>query len=350
MIGGLGYGGAERLLLDICKRIDKQKFKISVCVMRDDDNFLLPDFEEYGIEVKTFNKSGKTDVELVNRLTLYLKQEKPDIVHTNLFAADFWGAWAARRAEVKKIISTRHDILNEGRAKTFLGNRSRKKMDKVIAISNVIREHLINNEGLDFEKVEVIYNGIDTRKFANPDKKILKNKPFIIGNVGRMSKEKGHKHLIRACRFLPKEDWRLQLVGDGPLRGELESIVSGLGMKENVKFIGTTHDVKKYLATWDVFVLPSESEGLSLAVLEASAAGCLVIGTNVGGVPEIIQDKKNGLLFKAKNIEQLFSHLQWVFENPREAKKLAAQMQNDVKEKFDINLTVKQYQDLYNSL
>lgn len=349
IIGRLTYGGAEKLLLDLCRKIDKDKFEVSVVVLQD-NNPLAEAFENAGIKLEYFHKKNKLDFGIVNRVAKYLQEEKPDVVHTHLFGADYWGGLAAKKAGVKKIISTKHDVLDEGFLRSYLGRKTRRTFDKVVAISKATSEFLIEKEKIDVERVQVIYNGIDVHKFYVEDSELFQTDALKIGSVGRLSKEKGHKHLIRACRFLKKRNWSLTLVGDGPLRKDLEAQARFLGVEDRVKFTGLLTDVREAFLDFDVFVLPSVSEGLSLSILEAALAGKFVIATNVGGVPEIITHKENGLLFKPKRIEELLKHLEWVLENKGEARRMALALQKKVLNGFDINKVIKEYEELYVSL
>jgi len=346
VIGRLAYGGAERLLLDICRKIDKNQFELSVVSLKK-DNPLAEQFADAGVEVKNIEKRGKLDFSLTARLAQYFRTAKPDIVHTHLFLADFWAGRAARLAGVKRVISTKHDILSEDALRDYFGRKARQRCDKVVAISKATREYLVENEKISCDKIEVIYNGIDINKFYCEKPLILENEELVIGTVGRLVREKGQKHLIRACRFIKNNAWRLIVVGDGPLKKELSNLSTSLGIADRVRFAGEQDDVRPALEEMDVFVLPSISEGLSLVILEAAAAGKVVIATKVGGVPEIIKDKENGLLFKPKNIEQLVGHLNWVDEHREEARKMAAGLQRKVLQSFDINKTIKEYEGLY---
>ncbi|MBT4722615.1 glycosyltransferase [Candidatus Falkowbacteria bacterium] len=350
IIGSTEFAGAERFLLDICKKIDKDNFLLDVVILKKSNKELTQALQEAGISFRVIDKRSKFDVKIIDRVADYLKQTKPDIVHTHLFTADFWGAMAARQANVKKIVSTRHALLSEGTVRDKLAIKSRSKMDKIVAISNAVRDFMINKEKVDIDKVELIYNGIDMNKFFVHNPSILNEPRIVIGSVGRLSKEKGHKHLIRACRFITAKKWELMLVGDGPMKNELQLLVKSLELKSNVKFIGSVLDVRSMLKDIDIFVLPSISEGLSLAVLEAAAAGKYVIATDVGGVPEIIEHNKNGLLFSPKSIEQLVKHINWVIDHKEEARKQSSLLQQKVKELFDINKAVKEYERLYKGL
>ncbi|MFH0779963.1 MAG: glycosyltransferase [Parcubacteria group bacterium] len=349
IIGRLSVGGAEKLLLDFCRKINKDEFDVSVVVLQN-DNPLASQFEEAGVKLKFFHKRSKRDFKVVNQLAEYLQTEKPDIVHTHLFTADFFGGKAALKAKVPVIISTRHQILSEGFPRKQLSRRMRRKFTKVVAISEAVRSALIKEEKLPFEKVELIYNGIDVNRFYIESPKLFKTDGLKICSVGRLSKEKGHKHLIRACCFLKNKDWHLTIVGDGPLRAELASMARLLGVEDKVKFAGLVEDVRPYYEDCDIFVLPSTSEGLSLVILEAAAAGRVVVATNVGGVGEIIKDNENGFLFKPKNIEQLVRQINWIDENREEAKKMAERLQKEAAERFDVNAIIKKYEELYKKL
>ena len=349
IISNLTYGGAERLLLDLCRRLDKTEFDVEVLVLKK-NNDLVGNFEDIGVKVKVFDKQGKLDLKAIDRVIEYLKESKPDIVHTHLFGGDFWGYRAAVEAGIEKIVSTKHDTLNEGFLRNNLGRNVRQKMTKIIAISDAIQDYLVKKEGIAIDKITVIHNGIDVNRFLNSESTIFKTDALVIGSVGRFSIEKGQKHLIRACPFINNKNWKLILVGDGPTRKILESNVELLGLHDKVKFVGLVDDVRPYLAEMDVFVLPSISEGLSLAVLEAAASGKFIIATNVGGVPEIIRDNETGKLFAPKRIEELVRHLNWVDSHREEAIRMAKKLQKEVIEKFDINDAVKKYEAFYKSL
>ncbi|KKR07937.1 MAG: hypothetical protein UT32_C0005G0036 [Parcubacteria group bacterium GW2011_GWC2_39_14] len=349
IIGRLNYGGAEKLLLDLCRKIDKEKFEVSVIVLQD-ENPIVAAFEDAGVKLKFFHKKNKFDLGIIKRVANYLVQEKPDIVHTHLFAGDFWGGRAALRAKVPVIISTKHDVLSEGCWRNCLGRRIRRRFQKIIAISKATQEHLIKVEKVPYQKVQVIYNGVDVNKFYVAEPQIFKRNYLAIGTVGRLSKEKGQKHLIRACRFLRNREWKLVVVGGGPLEKELAAQARFLGIDEHIKFTGFVNDVRPFYDEFDVFVLPSVSEGLGLSIIEASLAGKFIIATDVGGIPEIVTNNETGLLFRPKNIEVLVQHLEWVNNNKREAARMALNLQREVLEKFDINKVIKQYEELYLSL
>lgn len=349
IIGRLGYGGAERLLLDICRKMDRDRFDVRVVSLQGGGP-LLDLFEQANVPVTIFYKKHKGDFRVIKQTKAYLKKIKPDIVHTHLFLGDFFGGIAALRAGCTRIVSTKHDIMSEGFIRDFLSRYIRRKFSKIIAISHATRDFIVKKEKISIDNIVVIYNGIDMSKFHGDAETILRKDVITIGSIGRLSKEKGHKHLIRASRFIRDSHWKMLLVGDGPMRNELEHAVHLLDLEDKVTFVGVVADVRPYLHDIDVFVLPSVSEGLSLAVIEAAATGAFVIATNVGGVPEIIRDNETGLLFQPKNIEQLVKHLNWVFENRNEARAMAKRLQEETTKRFDINTIIHEYEAMYDAL
>lgn len=348
VIGRLNYGGAERLLLDICRKIDKDLFDVKLISIGVGGK-LKEKFIETGIEVIEVEKSHKFSLAVIKKITQIFESEKPDIVHTHLFTGDFYGGVAALNAKVPVVISTKHDILKESFWRDLLSRKIHKRLTKIIAISQAVRDFLIDYEKLSNDKIQIIYNGIDVSKFYTPST-IFKSDKIVIGSIGRLSKEKGYKHLIRSLPFLKHKNWEVLLVGDGPLKKDLQRQVMLLGLEEKVQFIGEVADVRPYLERMDIFVMPSVSEGLCLALIEAALAGKFVIATKIGGIPEIIRDQETGLLFRPKNIEQLVNLINWVIDHQHDARRMVVELQKEVLEKFDINKMIFQYQKMYQDL
>ncbi|MBF0215580.1 MAG: glycosyltransferase family 4 protein [Candidatus Omnitrophica bacterium] len=182
---------------------------------------------------------------------------------------------------------------------------------KVIAISRNVEKHLILDFKVDPGKVRQVYNGIDTARFS-PDKKVkddevismtgLSRGKKVIGNVGRFSAVKGQRYLIEAFAELIGKGYDCQLfcLGDnGGEREKLEELAGQLGVKDNMVLLSeSVFPLEKYLAIMDVFCLPSVQEGLGLALLEAMSMGLPAVASNVGGIPEIIDDGETGLLVR----------------------------------------------------
>jgi glycosyltransferase involved in cell wall biosynthesis len=184
----------------------------------------------------------------------------------------------------------------------------------VIAISQEVKDHLINDLKLNEKKIVVINNGIDINRFGdfltrNSMRKNLKveSNEFLVGIIARLSDVKGHLYLIRAIHKVIKifPTTKLLIVGQGKMREQLIKETDALNIKDKVIFISEADNTNEMLSTLDVFVMSSLQEGLGLALMEAMAQGLPVVGSAVGGIKTLIQDKVNGLLVSPANVEEL---------------------------------------------
>lgn len=347
IITALDYGGAERLLFDLVRNLDRKKYNVSVvCVVR--GGALVKEFRDIAVDVKIIGKKIKIGLSTIFKISKYLKRKNPDIVHTHLFGGDTWGRLGALMARVPVIISTEHNInLDEGIIKRFVKMVLSWFTDKIIAVSSSVKEYSIKVDHINPKKIEVIYNGVNIKKFYNPNPNFFQNKTPVIGVVGRLEEQKGHKYLLEAIQKIKDVPFEVWVIGDGSLRIKLEKQADELSIKDKVKFLGSRDDVKELLRQTDIFVLPSLWEGLGIAVLEAALAGKPIIATKVGGLQEIINDKKTGLLIPAKDSEKLAQSIKWVLSHEKEAAQMALKLQEEVREQFDVKKMAKKYENLY---
>lgn len=211
------------------------------------------------------------------------------------------------------IITTIHNIHTPFHFR-YAGKILRRTSDFVIFESHY-ESNRVQASGLPAERCCVVHSGIDTDRFApQPRNTELLNRlgldperHFIFGNVARLSEEKGHNFLLEAfARVLQqREDARLIIVGDGPLRDALHAQAEALGIMPAVIFAGQQRNIPDWLSIFDVFVLTSTRESFPLAAREAMAAGRAVIAPRIGGCPEVVDDGRTGLLFPAANVDEL---------------------------------------------
>jgi L-malate glycosyltransferase len=183
----------------------------------------------------------------------------------------------------------------------------------VIAISQQVREHLINDFKLDKNMIEVIHNGIDIKRFGSSSGRDSLRARFggqdtlLVGIIARLSDVKGHTFLIRAMPGVIKKfpQVKLLIIGQGKTGKSLVQEVRELSLENNVIFIPEINDTRDYLAALDIFVMPSLQEGLGLALMEAMAQGVAVVGSSVGGIKTLVQDKVNGLLVEPASVPSL---------------------------------------------
>ena len=205
------------------------------------------------------------------------------------------------------------------------------------------------------QKTYLCYNGVDTSIFhpgpaARPEK--LNGASVVLGTVANLREEKGIDLLLRAYALLQKtvSGTKLFIVGDGPQMDDLQKLSRELGVAEDTLFLVGKPDISNEMRVLDIFVLPSYSEAFSNALLEAMASGCAVIGSNIGGTPELIQDGRNGLLFQTRSTEDLAAKLRMVVENAE----LRAQFQKEsaarAREEFSLQKNLAGFRRLYLSL
>ena len=230
-----------------------------------------------------------------------IRKEKIDILHCQGFLSGLLGYGLSRITRIPYIVTVQRLESKQNPLKNFIY----RKADFCLAASQAIKK---NFESVGADKVEVIPNGIDLKRFEN-----LQRKPhsgFVVMTIARLEKVKGVEYLIRALAtpaLRRSAGIRLSVIGDGSERKNLERLVAKLGLTEKVKFLGEVPNQKipEHLAGADCFVLPSLKEGFGIAVLEAWAAGLPVIGSNVGGIKELIEDGKTGILVEPGDPEAI---------------------------------------------
>lgn len=360
-------GGMKEHVLSIIKGIDKNVYEIVAACP--EDSPIFQELTELGIKVYPVNIKGelslKGDWQSIKSLKKIIIEEKIDLVHSHGSKAGLVARIAAKRAGVKNVFTVHGTIFHEHFSNTkkavfaivekYLANIT----DKIITVSQSLKEDIIRLENVQDDKITVIYNGIPTQKFniqldKNEKRKELglNTKGKVIVTVARLAPQKGLNYLLEAIKLIPQENRDLQLVivGDGPLRKELEGQAKELCLTEYVKFLGHRKDVPEILAAADIFVLSSITEGLPLIVLEAMSANLPIVSTIVGGIPEIIRDGENGLLVQPKDILGLSKAMGSLLNNNKLALKLADNGNSMALKYFDLKLMLEKICDVYNSV
>jgi glycosyltransferase involved in cell wall biosynthesis len=344
IIPQMELGGAERLLADITRGIDKKRFEIKIIVLYDlgslGERLLQEDFKIYLI--KAHHKFGFFSIPRIYRI---LKKENPDIVHTHLFGADVWGGIAAKLAGIKHLLSTEHNLnYDESGVRYVLKRFIIRKFEKIICISDSVSLYLENIFGIGPERKIKIFNGIDADKYDKPGREAKSR--FIIGSLGRLTRQKGYDILIEVLRKLDF-DFECRIIGTGELEEELLEQIKNHNMEKKIKLLGKVNNVENFYNELDVYLQPSRWEGLCLAVLEAGASGLPVIASNVDGLREIIDDKENGFLVNMDDLNEVVGKINYIREHKAAALSLGENLRKKVKEKFTLESMVKNYENLY---
>jgi len=351
-------GGAEKFLLDMSDKYDNEKFSVSYCtIFSEGDNIFLKELRRRNLDCFEIRGVSWTNLpQTIRQLVNFMRRKKFDIVHTQLLHGSIVGQLAAQLAKVPVRIITRQyttDCYHSGHK--YLDKFDAyvaRKATKVIAISNAVRDDLIE-QGVRSENIVQIYNGIDLEPFEkkNTTSSVRETFPdkYLIAFVANLNQRKGHEYLLQAMAQLLShyKDIHLLLIGEGDLRKKLEELTAKLKIEESVSFLGYQPNVPALLKDIDLYVHASVLEPLGIAILEAMAAGKCVVATAVGGVTEIITDGQTGFLVPSRDATKLADAIRNARENLSQTEKIAKAGCKHVEESFGIKSIVKKYQELY---
>ncbi len=301
LITELDTGGAQKALARLLSRLNRRRFAPAVACLYNGDKAVAREIRTLGIPVTDLGMTAKWRLDAFWRLYLLLRRQRPIILHTWMFHANIPGRVLGRLAGTPIIISSERTMGQESRWRYRLNRVTDPLTNHVICVSRQVADFVVREVGIPQQKVVVIPNGIDLQAFAHlPARRQARaalglppDKP-IVGTVARLDPVKRLDILLQAAASL--RDVHAIIVGDGPERIRLEALSRQLGMYSRVHFAGEQEDVRPWLAAMDVFVLASDWEGMSNALLEAMATGLPTVATAVGGTPEVVIDGVTGSL------------------------------------------------------
>jgi len=354
-------GGGQQHLLWLVQKIDKSKFKIEVAC--EENGYLVDELRKNNIKVHRLDISNSLSVKSFISTYLLLKKVSADIIHTHGGTAGFYGRLASIINYKGVVVHTYHGIhyLNFdkkilGRLYKFIDRFLLRFTDCTICVAQKDFEIGLKEGIVKKENSIVIHNGVDVEKFSltnkNSDFKInLKNEndSIIIGSVGRLHYQKGYEYLIDGSKSVLEKfpNVKFVLIGDGELRGSLESLAKKNGVYNSYSFMGNQKDIPELLAQMDIFVLPSLWEGLPLVILEAMAAKKPIVATEVNGTVEIIESGKDGILVPPKNSTALSLALIRLLEDNEFCKVIASNAYEKVVRDFNISNMINETENLY---
>lgn len=294
----LQTGGLERLLVDFARFHDRKKFDLQFLALAGDGQ-PAADIRAEGCPTQVLNDSLRIHkLRSLMQLVRHLKAQRTQIVHTHNTYAQFYGALAAKLAGVPIVINTQHGggCGNSWKAR-WQFKLANRWTQRVVGVSYDAARLCQQQDRGSQHKISTIWNGINLDRFTfrGPI-----STPTAIC-VARLSASKDFPTLLRAVRLVLPEvpDFRLRIVGDGPERAKLESLIDELDLRQHVELLGERHDIPNLLFESAFFVSASLNEGISLTLLEAMAVGLPVITTAVGGNPEVVLDRQTGRLAPA---------------------------------------------------
>jgi len=357
VISSGGFFGAENVVLQLASELRKKDFCMPVVGVF--ENLKAPHLEvsevclKNGIQTHMFTCRGRVDIKTIVQLRRFIQDHNIEIIHTHGYKSNLYSYFASIGLQTRRV-ATCHNWLGDDFKMRFYAILDRfflRQFDRVVAVSEEVMEK-INDSGISSDKVSMVKNGIYIDRFShsNSVNKIkddlrIDSKSNVIGTVGRISMEKGHRTLLNiASKIIEHFQGTVFLVvGDGPLRNDLQREFSS----SSINFTGIRDDVDKLYQCMDIFVLPSLTEGLPMVLLEAMASKLPVVATRVGDVPKVITDGDTGILVEPGDKEGLKEALLYLLSNKDIAIEMGQKGYEKVKEHYSSEKMTDEYLKIY---
>jgi glycosyltransferase involved in cell wall biosynthesis len=327
------------------------------------DGRLRREFEAIGVPVHVLSKARGLDFGAWRRLGRLIRSERYDLIHSHSFSPSFWIRLARALGGGPPVVVTEHTIASGRRPHLrWLDRLLLPQTERLIAVSEAVRDSFYALERTPPAKLEVIYNGVDEESLRVEDPSAeragvalefgLDPADILLVTVGRFEEPKGHDVLLQAAPAIlaahPRS--RFLLVGDGSLRAPLAQLAERLGLGERVVFTGFRGDARRFLAIADLCVVPSRREGLSLAVLEAMALARPIVATRVGGNPDAIEDGRSGVLVPPSDAGALSDAIGALLSDAERRAALGAGAAARFLERYTARGMVARIEDLYDRI
>ncbi|MEW6075068.1 MAG: glycosyltransferase family 4 protein [Candidatus Omnitrophota bacterium] len=318
---------------------------------------LSPEFQRQGVRfipipIKTKSIASPKVLMSAYVLYSYVRKNGVDIIHANTRVTQVLACILSRLCRVP-YLSTCHGFF---KAK-FLRRRVPCWGFRVIAISESVRHHLIEDFKVKPQLIRLVYSGIDAEVFSAQrgiaslaaKQALGLGEGPVIGIIARLSDVKGHIYLIQAMKDVVQKfpPAQLLIVGEGRMKKGLVELTRSLGLLDRVVFLPHTEDVAATLSLFDVFVMPSLKEGLGLGLMEAMAAGVAVVGSAVGGIKDLIQDGHNGLLVEPANPGKLAEAICGLLQDEGSRRRMGANACDFIRQRFSVQKMIDQTEGVY---
>lgn len=357
IIESLEFGGAEKVLVDLANEFAKQQHAITIlCLKRIG---ALRAALDARVEVDCLHLAEGSHYLLPWQLAKMIRDQGYDVVHAHTWGVLYESALGGLLAKTPAVVFTSHgnypppaqSLLRriKRRARLVLEARVLRRIDMTVPVSDAIKHEIGAREPA--AKIETIHNGIEVLPLVEPPGRPLRGNVFRLITVGRMAPVKNHALLLEAVAALRQEvPVQLDIVGDGPERAAMERLAYSLGIAAQVRFLGFRNDVRAYLAHADVFVITSDYEGISIAILEAMRAGLPVVATDVGGIRETVIDGETGIVVPPRARTELVAALRALAKDTARRKALGEAAYAYFKREFALEHMVTRYRELYTRL
>jgi sugar transferase (PEP-CTERM/EpsH1 system associated) len=356
IVRSLDTGGQEVLCARLVEQLNRERFR-SLVISLQGGGWLADRLREQGIPVICLDAPERWHPATIGRIATILRQERVQVAHCHNRKALLYGGLASETVPGVRLVYTKHGVSHwEGGPTALLGRYLTRRSRAVVAVSDDIARGILAGRWAAPNRLHTVLNGVDLQHFRPSRDRAAARAPLglpitspVVGTVARLSPEKDQATLLRAFALVCREvaDARLMVVGDGPLRQELEALAAELGIAAQTLFTGERNDVAGLLEAMDVFCLPSLTEGTSLTLLEAMASGLPVVATAVGGTPDVVAQECSGLLVPSGDPERLAEGLLRVLQHPDQADRMGGEGRRIVAARFSLRAMVERYSKLY---
>jgi glycosyltransferase involved in cell wall biosynthesis len=347
-------GGAEMVVSRLAAALNRNRFRSIVCLFH--HGWLEDRCRAQGVETHIIPIDGMFDWRWGRAFVKFLKANRVSLVHTHEFTANTYGAAAARVAGIPVVATIHGKSYFLEHLKRRLAYRVASQIATMVAVSEDLKQFVCNSLGIATDRLHVVYNGVPILELPERSDCALLLRELgvpadhkIVGVIASLYPVKGHKYLLQAIpeviKVMPKSTFLI--VGRGELDLDLRRLAKELDVERYVRFLGFRNDVLRFLRLIDLFVLPSLSEGLSIAVLEAMAAGKPVVATRVGGNPELIVDGETGFLVPPMNADALASQIIDILKDETLRVKMGNAGHSRAINTFSLKRMVDGYEELY---
>lgn len=352
----LAIGGLQQVIVNLCRSIDQDRFDISVLCLREKGEF-AKEVEELGIPVYLIPQKDGADYFSFLKVAEILRKEKIEIIHTHNTQPLFDGAIASLLSGVKTIVHTDHARDFPDKMRYMVAEWMMSHLTyRMVGVSEHTTDNLARYEKISRKKLLTIPNGIDPDKYDIEvdvrEKRAelgLEDAEFVIGLGVRLAEQKGITYLLQAMQkiLLRYPGTHLIIAGKGDLEEVLRNEAQELDVLSNVHFIGPRLDLNEILKILDIYVLPSLWEGMPMVLLEAMAAKCPIVATNVGGNATVIKHQESGSLVESRNSGQLADEVIRLLGDPYERDKYRVNARKTFDQGFSSKVMAQRYEELY---
>jgi len=362
--GSFERAGTQQFLLEFLRRLDRSRFSpVVLSTLKVGE--LLPEIESLGIDVHEFGTGASLaspeTARQVFGATSFLRRERIDILSCMLGLVTLIGPYVGRLAGVPIVVNNQRNLsywIAGGAKEAAYRFANRNLVDAVMVNSHAAASELETRFRTPAGKIVYVPPGIDLSRFDRASasdalrEELGLGASHVVGIVAKLSPVKGHEHFLRAASRVRerRDDVTFLIVGDGPLRAELESLTAKLKLTDAVRFVGVREDIPEVLGLMDVFVLSSLSEGAPNVILEAMAAGVPVVASNVGGVPDVVRDGETGRLVKPGDPAGLADAVLRILDDETRAGLMGGLARKIVRAEHNIDDVVEYVQQVFEGL